>query len=216
MTESAGTVRVRDGLSSPSFDKTEVLHWFDFICPFCYVSQNRDELLVASGFSVAELPFQAHPGIPTEGILVGPRRGPMYEGLERQAEGAGLTLRWPACVPNSGTALAASAWIRRTNPGIARRFNARLFNAHFALGQDLGDVQILIQYAVELGVDADRLRVALADGSASNEVSDSEAMARGHGVRGTPAWLLNETLIEGVIPVNAFSELVGKARAKIA
>src|SRR3977135_337784 len=111
MTESAGTVRVAD--SRTSLNETEVWLLFDFICPFCYVSQDRDEILVASGFNVAELPFQAHPGIPPEGILMGPRRGPMYEELERQAKSAGLALKWPACLPNSRTALAASAWVRR-------------------------------------------------------------------------------------------------------
>jgi predicted DsbA family dithiol-disulfide isomerase len=212
MTESAGTVRVADSRTSPN--EMEVLHWFDFICPFCYVSQDRDEILVASGFNVAELPFQAHPGIPPEGILMGPRRGPMYEELERQAKSAGLALNWPACLPNSRTALAASAWVRRINPGIARQFNAKLFNAHFALGQDLGDSQLVIRYAVELGADLKRLRNALADGSAFKEVSDSEAIAHGHGVRGTPAWLLNGTLIDGSIPVNDFRQLVKIAQAK--
>jgi predicted DsbA family dithiol-disulfide isomerase len=213
MTENADT-RVADSRTSASVTQTEALHWFDFICPFCYVSQNRDEILIESGFDVAELPFQAHPDIPPEGVLVGPRRGPMYEELERQAKNAGLALNWPARLPNSRTALAASAWVRRNNPGIARLFNAKLFSAHFGLGQDLGDAGVVTQYAIELGADVKRLRSALADGSALRDVSDAERMARGYGVRGTPAWLLNGTLIDGAIPVNDFRRLVNKARGE--
>ena len=204
--------RAQDGWTSVSVAESEVLHWFDFICPFCYVSQNRDEILIESGFDLAQLPFQAHPDIPPEGVLVGPRRGPMYEELERQARNAGLALNWPARLPNSRTALAASAWVRCNHPGIAWLFNAKLFCAHFELGQDLGNVGVVIQHAIELGADVKRLRSALADGSALGAVSDSERMARGYGVRGTPAWLLNGTLLDGAIPAHDFRRLVNKAR----
>jgi predicted DsbA family dithiol-disulfide isomerase len=208
MTENAGMVR-----ASASVNESEALHWFDFICPFCYVSQDREGLLIAAGVDVAELPFQAHPDIPPEGILVGPRRGPMYEELERQAKNAGLALNWPARLPNSRTALAASAWLRRNNRSIVQQFNARLFSAHFVLGQDLGDADVVMRYAVELGADARALGSALTGGSALREISDAEAIARGYGVRGTPAWLLNGTLIDGVIPMNDF-KLVSKAQGE--
>jgi predicted DsbA family dithiol-disulfide isomerase len=185
-------------------NRPEALHWFDFICPFCYVSQDRDELLVEAGFDVADLPFQAHREIPAEGVRVGPRRGEMYEDLERQARNAGLELNWPERLPNSRTALAASAWVRRQHPGIARQFNAKLFAAHFVLGQDLGDAGLLTGYANELGADVMALRNALADGSAFYAVSESEARALDHGVRGTPAWLFGGSLIEGAIPSDEF------------
>src|SRR4051794_8196317 len=54
-------------------DTRTVLHWYDFICPFCYVSQNRNSILARHGFDVVELPFQSHPEIPPGGILAGPR-----------------------------------------------------------------------------------------------------------------------------------------------
>src|SRR5215470_19307757 len=75
-----------------------VLHWYDFLCPFCYIGQQRNAILVQHGLDVVELPFQAHPDIPAGGISVGPRKGPSYEMLEREAREAGLTLRWP--LPN--------------------------------------------------------------------------------------------------------------------
>ncbi len=212
MTENADA-RVPDSWTSARVTKSGALHWFDFICPFCYVSQDRDEILIESGFDVAELPFQAHPEIPPEGIPVGERRGPMYEALERQAKEAGLALNWPARLPNSRTALAVSGWIRRNHPGIARTFNAKLFSAHFELGQDLGDISVVTQYAIELGADEKGLQSALADGSAVKAVSEAEGLARSYGVRGTPAWLLDGTRIDGAIPVHDFRRLVDKARS---
>src|SRR5262245_45120264 len=67
-----------------------VLHWYDFLCPFCYVGQHRNAILVRYGLSVVELPVQAHPDIQPGGISAGPRNGPMYEMMKEEAKEAGL------------------------------------------------------------------------------------------------------------------------------
>jgi hypothetical protein len=70
-----------------------VLAWYNFLCPFCYVGQSRNAILVRHGIHVAELPFQAHPDIPSGGILSGRRNGPMYPMLEREAREASVLRR---------------------------------------------------------------------------------------------------------------------------
>ena len=59
-------------------DPRAVLHWFDFLCPFCYIGQSRNDLLERHGLNIIHQPFRAHPDIPPGGIEVGSRRGPMY------------------------------------------------------------------------------------------------------------------------------------------
>src|SRR5215510_6139985 len=44
-------------------DPRTVLHWYDFLCPFCYVGQHRTAILVRHVLQVVELPFQAHADI---------------------------------------------------------------------------------------------------------------------------------------------------------
>src|SRR5712664_3159525 len=83
----------------------KVLHWYDFLCPFCYVAQHRNAILLQHGLGVVELPFQAHPDIPPGGISAGPRNGPMYAMLEREAREARLPLHWPRHLPNTRRAL---------------------------------------------------------------------------------------------------------------
>src|SRR5215469_15572360 len=120
-------------------DPRTVLHWYDFICPFCYVGQQRNAILARHGLHVVEMAFQAHPEIPPGGIPAGPRVGPMYAMLEREAKDAGLLLSWPQRLPNSRRALAAAEWARRHQPGSFPRFQEELFAAHFVLGEDLED-----------------------------------------------------------------------------
>jgi predicted DsbA family dithiol-disulfide isomerase len=35
-----------------------VFHWYDFLCPFCYIGQSRNAVLVQHGFHLVELTFQ--------------------------------------------------------------------------------------------------------------------------------------------------------------
>jgi predicted DsbA family dithiol-disulfide isomerase len=179
-------------------DPRTVLHWYDFLCPFCYVAQNRNAILVRRGLNVIELPFQAHPDIPNGGISAGQRKGPMYTVLESEAKEVGLPLHWPGHLPNTRLGLAAAEWVRRNQPRESPEFHKQLFEAHFALGQDLEDPAVLNEHAVASGVDIAALRTALSDGTATELVAEAEKLGRQNGVHGTPAWLLNEQLITGL------------------
>jgi predicted DsbA family dithiol-disulfide isomerase len=188
-----------------SIDSHQVVHWYDFICPFCYVSQDRDDFLAAREREVVDLPFRAHPEIPPAGVHVGPRQGPTYRSLEAQARAAGLALNWPSRLPNSSMALGAAEWVRRNHPVISRALNKALFEAHFVLGEDIGDRATILRKAVERGLDASALDTALGDGSAAGWIQESEARAHEHGVRGTPTWLYRGRLLTGALPLDEFA-----------
>jgi len=188
-----------------------VLHWYDFLCPFCYIGQQRNAILVQHGLDVVELPFQAHPDIPAGGISVGPRKGPSYEMLEREAREAGLTLRWPPRLPDTRRALAAAEWSRQHEGHAFPQFHKELFEAHFVLGEDLEDPDVIDRHASRSGIDLGALHAALADGTAEAGVTEAEAIGRKNGVEGTPAWLLGQQLIMRLRPMAEFERLAEHA-----
>ncbi|HVQ98606.1 MAG TPA: DsbA family protein [Mycobacterium sp.] len=188
-------------------DPYEVLHWYDFVCPFCYVGQSRTALLVAAGLDVISLPFQAHPDIPAGGLPAGPRGRPMYRILEQEAAAAGLTLQWPARIPNSRRALAVAEWVRRNQPNAFTEVHRGLFEAHFTLGEDIDDQAVIDRHARNAGIDPCALHTAIADGCAYAGVSQAERAGRWHGVEGTPAWLLDGRLVTGLQPVSEFQRV---------
>ena len=192
-------------------DPGTVLHWYDFLCPFCYVGQHRNAILVRHGLHVVELAFQAHPDIPPGGISVGPRNGPMYAMLEREAREAGLPLHWPRHLPNTRLALAAAEWTRRHQPCSFPQLHKGLFEAHFVLGEDLEDPAVVDGHASESGVGLPALHAALADGSAIGDFGEAETSGRKHGVQGTPAWLVDQRLIVGLRPAVEFERLAEHA-----
>lgn len=184
-----------------------VLHWYDFICPFCYIGQQRNAILSRHGLRVIEMAFQAHPDIPQGGIPAGPRQGPMYAMLEREAKEAGLRLQWPARLPNTRQALAAAEWVRRNQPSGSLQFHKELFEAHFVFGENLEEIAVIDRHASNSNIDLTALNAALEDGSAANFVIETEMIGRKYGVEGTPAWLLGQRLVTGLRPAPEFERL---------
>jgi predicted DsbA family dithiol-disulfide isomerase len=189
----------------------EVVHWYDFVCPFCYVGQQRNSILVDHGFALVAVPFQAHPEIPSSGRIVGERSGSMYEYIEAEARAAHLPLVWPARLPNTRMALAAAEWTRRHAPRAFSALQQALFAAHFAHGEDLGDRDVIGRHADQAGADVAAMLAALDSGAAYALVDECEAFGRRRGVRGTPAWLLAGHLISGLYPRERFEQLARAA-----
>lgn len=206
------TLTQRRGFESEQDDPDTILHWYDLLCPFCYVGQHRTAILLRHGLDVVELPFQAHPDIPLGGILAGPRNGPMYAMLEREAREAGLPLNWPPRLPNTRRALVAAEWARQHQPRGFPQFHKGLFEAHFVLGEDLEDPAVIDRHASESDIDLAALHTALANDGAEAAVTEAEMIGHEHGVQGTPAWLLAGRLIAGLLPATEFERLAEIAK----
>jgi predicted DsbA family dithiol-disulfide isomerase len=135
----------------------------------------------------------------------------MYAMLEHEAKEAGLPLRWPPRLPDTRRALAVAEWTRRHEELAFPQLHERLFEAHFVLGEDLGDPAVIDRHAKASGVDLVPLHAALADGSAELAVVEAETAGRKHGIQGTPAWLLPQGLITGLRPAAEFAQLAEQA-----
>lgn len=181
-----------------------VAHWYDFVCPFCYVGQDRSAILTGRGFTVVNLPYRIHPEIPPEGVQAGPRSGPMYEFLESEAQAAKLPLHWPSRLPDTGYALAAAEWSRRHRPAVFDRFRESVFEAHFALGEDIGDRSVVGRLAAACGLDTAALDAAMRTSGPMEDLEESERAAGRAGMTGTPAWLFGTRLVQGLQPRSLF------------
>jgi predicted DsbA family dithiol-disulfide isomerase len=185
----------------------QVLHWYDFVCPFYYVGRQRNTIFESSRFRVIDVPFQAHPEIPPGGRVVRERSSLMVARIEEEARAAGLPLVWPNRLPDTRMALAAAEWTRHHVPRAFPTLENALFAAHFVLGEDLGDRDVIDAHAGEAGIDIAAMHAALENGSAYVLVDQSEAIAKSLGVRGTPAWFVSGHLIPGLYPREQFERL---------
>ncbi|QRP47775.1 DsbA family protein [Amycolatopsis sp. FDAARGOS 1241] len=168
---------------------TTVEHWFDFLCPFCYIAQDRNRILRERGVVVHEHPLQIHPEIGPGGSLVGTRVGPTYDFLGQQAEAAGLPLQWTDRIAYSLPALGAYATLSAEDTEVANRFAASVFNAYFGEGKDIESRDLLVALTEAAGGDPEVVRAAWESGEADQAVGRSAILAYENGVQGTPAWV---------------------------
>lgn len=172
--------------------------FYDLTCPFCYLAQPFNKRLLSSGTKLVELPFQAHPEIPAEGLFIGPRHGPMYDNIAVRAKASNLPLKWRDRLPNSRLALAAAEWTRLQQPEKADEVRERLFHAHFAGDRDIGNKAVILDILSECGIAKDEVEIALKDGSAMKMVDDSEKIGRGLRVTSTPSWESGGKVVSGL------------------
>ncbi|MFI2299702.1 DsbA family protein [Actinacidiphila glaucinigra] len=175
-------------------------HWFDFVCPYCYVAQDRSRILREHGVHVVGHALQIHPGIGPGGVPAGPRTGPGYAFLAREAEAAGLPLRWTDRVACSRPALAAHEWLAATAPQAACRFAAAVFGANFADRLDIESRELLLSLAADSGGDADGLRAAWDSPAMNGALAASKSLAVRYGVHSTPTWVSGRHGIAGLRP----------------
>jgi predicted DsbA family dithiol-disulfide isomerase len=183
-----------------------VEHWFDVICPYCYVAQDRNRILREHGIHVIEHALQIHPEFGPGGTPAGPRSGPSYEFLAHEARAAGLPLRWTDRIPYSRPALAAFEWLHKTDPDVAGRFAAAVFAAYFADGLDIESLDLLAGLAERAGGDATALRAALASTEANDALARSEVLAHRNAVVGTPTWIAGGQRVSGLRPRQWFED----------
>lgn len=175
--------------------------WSDYLCPWCYVGQDRDRLLTELGVTVVHLPYELHPEIPPEGRTVRPD-GRLAPTLDRVAEACaevGLAFRRPTRMPNTRAALATAEWLRRHDPAAFAEVHRELFAAHFVRGEPIDDPAVIGAIVAGAGGDAAEVRRAVDDGRAGRYVDESMAAARGHGIASTPTWLVGELQIPGAV-----------------
>jgi predicted DsbA family dithiol-disulfide isomerase len=181
-----------------------VEHWFDFVCPYCYVAQDRNRILRDGGIEVVEHGLCIHPEISPGGSPAGARVGAAYDLLAAQAAAAGLPLNWSERMPNTRTALAAFEWL---DAPVSERFAESVFAAYFGDGLDIESVDLLCTFAEAAGGDAAGLRAALTDGSAYAALAASERRANELGVISTPTWIVGGQAVSGLRPRDWFEDL---------
>jgi predicted DsbA family dithiol-disulfide isomerase len=172
----------------------EATCWSDYLCPWCYVGQDRSAQMQALGLDVVHRPFELHPEIPPEGrrIRADGRLGPTFARIAAECEELGMPFRPPERMPNTRRALETAEWVRLHHRTAADAVHAGLFDAHFAAGLAIDDPEVIDQIVADAGAPVDEVRDAIAAGAAGQLVDASMTEARSAGVSSTPTWVLED------------------------
>jgi predicted DsbA family dithiol-disulfide isomerase len=196
-----------DAAAEPAAVHIEVIS--DVVCPWCYIGKRRLEMALALcpdvDVAVNWRPYFLNPWIPREGIdrqtyletkFGSPERySVIAERVVAAAAMEGLVYA-PDKIsrqPNTLDCHRLILWSRSvTDPA---RMKQRLMDLYFAEGGDLSDPKVLIQAAIDCGMDGDLVRRLLASDADVDRVEGDATGAREAGIDGVPCFIFGGSVI---------------------
>ena len=181
----------------------------DVVCPWCYIGKRRLEAALALSPDVAVninwRPYFLNPWIPREGIDRQTYLETKFGSVERYAaiaERVGSAAAMEGLVyapekmsrqPNTLDCHRLILWSRSaTDPA---RMKQRLMELYFAEGADLSDPKVLIQAAVDCGMDGDLVRRLLASDADVDRIEGEANSAKEAGIDGVPCFIFGGSVI---------------------
>lgn len=182
----------------------------DFICPYCYLGKHRlnEALKLVELSEPVELiyhSYELHPRaryrsgklVPQwiaerHGISLAAAEASVDELYEQGQElGISILLR-SAPVTNTHDAHRVAHLALNESPKLAQDFAEQLFRTYFTESRDIGDPAILVEAAVESGLDRDQVvEVLVSDAFESDVRRDIELAADVH-LQGVPHFMVND------------------------
>lgn len=171
--------------------------WSDYICPWCYLALDRVDLLGELGVEVTIRPFELHPEIGPEGRRHRPegRTAAVFAQVGAECESLGLRFRSPVRTPNSHQVLQVAEFVRSEYPASFPALHRLLFEAHFAEGLDIGDLDVVMGLVERSGADSRAAIEAIDSNEAALRLRAARELATEAGVTGTPTMVFDSGLV---------------------
>jgi predicted DsbA family dithiol-disulfide isomerase len=188
----------------------------DYICPFCFIGTEtlRKVQPDVPPFSLEWKGFQIHPEYPATGISVEQRVAhfgkeryqAIWRNITTMAEGIGLEMRQPRMLTNSLLALEATEYAK--DEGKASEFSRTMYQAYFQDGQNIGEVEVVLDVARQVGLDSAVVREHLQAGTYSERLKTAQQEAHALGVSGVPTFVVGPAQIVGAQSPDVFVNML--------
>ena len=189
-------------------DKLPLAIVSDIACPWCFIGRARLETALeryglTERFAITWLPYELNPEMPAEGMdrneylesKFGPgKRKEIEIRLSEAALESGVTFNWAKVTRSVNTRMAHMLVAAASTVQRGGDMTAALFKAYWQDGRDIGDIETLIQIAVEQGFDEQAARDELANDELRETVVGLEDHARKVGVTGVPFFIVDGKL----------------------
>jgi predicted DsbA family dithiol-disulfide isomerase len=188
----------------------------DYICPFCFIGTEtlRQVQPEAPPFTLEWKGFQIHPEYPAAGIPTEQRAAQfgkeryaaLWQNIVSMAEGIGLAMKPPPVLTNSLMALEATEYAK--DQGKAEEFSRTVYRAYFQDGQNIGDLNVILALAQEVGLDPVTVQEHLTAGTYAERLKAAHQEARSLGVSGVPTFIVGPAQIVGAQSPDVFVNML--------
>jgi predicted DsbA family dithiol-disulfide isomerase len=195
--------------------KVKVIIYSDYICPFCYIGFHRiGKLKEQFDLDVEWQPFEIHPEIPKDGVLLDKLLFPMeylemvITNVKRLADEDGITLKFSDKLSNSRLALYISEFMRKK--GKFDGFHELVFDKYWKEGEDIGDLSLLLELSKSIGLNRNEIINFIKSDEPLNMLRKTQLELRRYGINGVPTFIIGDRIIVGVQPYEVFENAIKK------
>ena len=181
----------------------------DTVCPWCYIGKRKLDAALAERVSLGKSldlieikwrPYQLDPSIPAGGYdrraymekKFGPDRArSIGNNIREMGETLGINFNFEK-IQRSPNTLDSHRLIRWAGTaGVQNLMVEILFRRYFTDGEDIGNLEVLVDAARETGMDHDIVRELLGTDADLELVRKEEEVAREMGISGVPSFIIN-------------------------
>ena len=191
--------------------------WIDYVCPYSYLHAHTIErfcLVYGSNVVVRWHPFEVRPSLVSQAEIDNQARSRVWSDvIYPLAFERGVDISMPRRIASSRRAFETAHWA--SDGGVFDAVHRAIFDTYFRLGEDIGEIQTLVNIGQSVSHRGDALRQALESGAYSAVVSRHIDLGQRIGARGVPLTVLSRpadtsgqrhapVLLRGVAPLSHF------------
>ncbi len=201
----------------------------DLICPWCFIGKRRlDEALatgVGEGVNIIWRAYQLYPGVPAEGMDRAEFARLRFKGADQsaaraqiQAEAAriGIDMGYQRISRMPNTFLGHRLLHHARSHGVQHELSDVLFSAYFERGEDVGDVEVLLDAAESVGMDRAATSAYLDSEEGVDAVRREVERASVIGVTGVPCFVFaGAYALPGAQEPEVIAQVIERAKVKL-
>ncbi|MFK8048818.1 MAG: DsbA family oxidoreductase [Halioglobus sp.] len=218
-------------MSNPASQPLEVDIVSDVVCPWCIIGYRQFEKSLGLLAEPPEVvirwhPFELNPQMPEQGQDVGEHLTQKYGTTPEQSSAA--RERLTALGLSLGFEFDYSPGMRMVNTfrahqllhwgalqGRQTELKMALFEAFFSLRQDVNKIDVLVEVASAVGMDAGEARAVLEEGRFQDDVRKEQSRWLDNDIHAVPAFILNhQHMIPGAQDAETFARIIAKIQAR--
>ncbi len=202
--------------------------WSDVVCPWCYVGKRRFEAALRRfdhrrEVEVSWRAFELDPAAPPRrqrdypghlaakyGVSIAEAQA-MIDRMTETAAAAGLDFRFDIAQPGNTFDAHRLAHLAADH-GLQDAMVERLFSATFTEGRAIGEHDVLVRLATEVGLDSGEVATALASDAYASAVRADEDEAAAMGIHAVPFFVVDRTYgVSGAQPPDVLLGVLERA-----
>lgn len=146
-----------------NYVKREIIVYTDYVCPFCLLAEKLlREVVAGKPVKITWRPFELRP-FPVPTLKVEDEYLPAIwqRAVYPMAEKLGIDIKLPTISPQPRTDKAFEAFAFAEEAGLGDEFSMATLSAFFQKNQDIGDIDVLLTIADDIGLERQALKRAL-------------------------------------------------------